>query len=98
LRLGEEIGSEHPYGWLKVFDKEELYELTQELESNYQLAGLELDPQVWDHLYAVIHEWHESAIAIGSKELATAFNDQLDEVPLTQPIFENNTDNLCKQD
>ncbi|MEA5583712.1 hypothetical protein VB620_20510 [Nodularia harveyana UHCC-0300] len=34
---------------------------------------------------AIIHEWHESAIAISSPELAAAFNGQADEIPLTQP-------------
>ncbi|MDB9383789.1 hypothetical protein PN465_16425 [Nodularia spumigena CS-584] len=34
---------------------------------------------------AIIHEWRESAIAIASPDLAAAFNDQTDEIPLTQP-------------
>lgn len=90
LRLGEQIGSEHPFGWLKVFDHEELCELIAEVESAYRLVGS--DPQAWDHLDALIHEWHESAIAINSKELAAAFNDELDEVLLTRPITESSTE------
>lgn len=87
LRLGEQIGVEHPYGWLKIFDEEELSELITEVESAYRLVGSE--PQAWDSLDALIHEWHESAIAISSKELMAAFNDELDEVLLTQPIAES---------
>lgn len=34
---------------------------------------------------ALIHEWHEIALAIDSPELDLAFSDKLDEVPLTQP-------------
>ena len=82
LRLGEQIDSSHPYGWLKVFDNEELCELIAEVESAYRL-------EAWDRLDATLHEWHESAIAIGSKELAAAFNDEVDEVLLTQPTTES---------
>jgi len=90
LRLSEQIGSEHPFGWLKVFDNEELCELIAEVESAYRLVGS--DSQAWDNLDALIHEWHESAIAINSKELAAAFDDELDEMLLTQPITESTTE------
>ncbi|MEA5625775.1 hypothetical protein [Nostoc sp. UHCC 0251] len=32
-----------------------------------------------------IPEWHESATALASPELAAAFNAETDEVPLTKP-------------
>jgi hypothetical protein len=76
LRLGEEIGSEHPYGWLKVFDEEELSELISEIEKNYRLV--ESEPAACDRIEATIYEWFESAIANSSPELAAAFSDEID--------------------
>ncbi|HAA26752.1 MAG TPA: hypothetical protein DCE56_02530 [Cyanobacteria bacterium UBA8553] len=90
LRLGEEISAEHPYGWLKVFDTEELSELLTEIENTYRLVGS--GAEAWDNLDVVIHEWRESAIAIQSQELATAFSDEIDEVLLTEPTTETTTD------
>ncbi|WP_339384266.1 hypothetical protein [Microcoleus sp. LEGE 07076] len=92
LRLGEQIGSEHPYGWLKVFDKDELSELSAEIEKDYRLV--ESEPAAWDRIEATIYEWHESAIAISSPELATAFSDEINEVLLTQPLVENTTESV----
>lgn len=87
LRLKEEISPEHSYAWLKVFDAEELDELREEVLSAFRQG---VDAGKWDILEAVIHEWHESALAIGSPELAAAFSDdELDEVPLTQPTAES---------
>lgn len=88
LRGGKEIGSEHPYGWLKAFDTEELNELVTEIVDTLRRCS---DTGDWDMLDAVIHEWHESALAIESSELAVAFSDQLNEVPLTQPTVESVT-------
>ncbi|MEG3845971.1 hypothetical protein QT971_01730 [Microcoleus sp. herbarium19] len=90
LRLGEEIGSENLYGWLKVFDKDELSELIAEIEKDYRLV--ESEPVAWDRIEATIYEWHQSAIAISSPELAAAFSDEIDEVLLTKPIAENTTE------
>ncbi len=90
LRLGEQIGTEHPYGWLNVFDTDELNELIEEVISAFRRT--ESDSGAWDTLNAVIHEWHESAIAIQSHELKNAFSDKDDEVLLTQPTPENTTE------
>lgn len=90
LRLGEEIGSEHLYGWLKVFDKDELSELSAEIEKDYRLV--ESEPAAWDRIEATIYEWHQSAIALSSPELAAAFSDEINEVLLTQPLVENTTE------
>ncbi len=92
LRLGEEIGLEHPYGWLKVFDKDELCELIAEIEKDYRLV--ESEPAAWDRIEATIYEWHQSAIAISSPELAAAFSDEVNEVLLTQPLVENTTESV----
>lgn len=82
LGNGEKVSSEHPYGWLAVFDAEELNELNAEIRSTVRHCS---DAGNWDLLDAVIHEWRESAIAIESSELTVAFNDEIDQVPLTQP-------------
>lgn len=82
LRLGEHFGSEHPYGWLNVFDQEDLSQFIEEISKAFR-QGSETDD--WDAIAAVIHEWHESALAIQSPEIAAAFEDESDEVLLTPP-------------
>jgi len=88
LSQGKETGSDYPYGWLKVFDTEELNELVTETINAFRLGS---DTRDWGMLDAVIHEWHESAIAINSPELEKAFSDELDEVPLTKPTTQSVT-------
>lgn len=83
LILGCEIAADHPYTWLSVFDAEELKEFVAELLNAFHLAGS--DERSWDRIDQVLHEWHESALAIQSPELAEAFSDESDEVPLTDP-------------
>jgi len=86
LRLGEQIDKAHPYQWLHVFDSEELSQLITEVETGFHQA--EIEATGWDKLSATLHEWHESAVAISSPELAAAFSDEVDEVLLTQPSNE----------
>ncbi|WP_009632841.1 hypothetical protein [Synechocystis sp. PCC 7509] len=86
LQLGEQIAEEHPHKWLKVFDSQELNELITELERAFRLVGSEIG--AIDRLDVLIHEWHESALAISSPELAAAFSDEVDEVLLT-PIVDS---------
>lgn len=83
LRSGVHIGSEHPFGWLRVFDEEELGELIEEIFRSFRYG---VDSGRWEPLKATIHEWYESAIAINSPDLVEAFNNEYDEVPLTQPL------------
>jgi hypothetical protein len=90
LRLGEAISSANPYHWLTVFDSDELSELIAELEKAYRLA--ESESGAWNQIEIVIHEWHESAKAISSPELAAAFSDEIDEVLLTPPPIESTTE------
>lgn len=85
LQLGVKIGSEHPMGWLRAFDSEELSELTDEIFEAFRQG---VDTGSWDFLEAVIHEWHESAIALNSTDLAEAFKSEDAEVSLTQPSLE----------
>ncbi len=74
LNQGKEIGSYHDYGWLKAFDTEELNELVAEIINAFRHG---CDTDEWDLLDVVIHEWHESALAINSPELAAAFSNEL---------------------
>ncbi|BAZ84779.1 hypothetical protein [Dolichospermum compactum] len=84
LLLGQEIGYEHPYGWLRVFDADELQDFIKEVSEAFRLT--DTSNQAWDLIDAIIYEWKESSIAILSPELAAAFNDETDEIPLTSPI------------
>lgn len=83
LLLGKEIGFEHPYGWLSVFDSDDLQDFIKDLSEAFRL--IDFSSQAWDMIDAIIHQWHESAIAIASPELVAAFSDKTDEVPLTKP-------------
>lgn len=80
------IGSEHPYGWINVFDSDELKIFVREVVEAYRTVTS--GKENWDYLDAVIHEWHESAIAINSPELMEAWNSDYEEVPLTSPWAE----------
>jgi len=87
LLRGNDISSENPYAWLKVFDLDEIQDLTEEVIKAFRLT--DASANAWDLVESIIHEWHESAIAISSPELAAAFNDETDEVLLTLPSVEN---------
>lgn len=88
LLRGENISLGNPYAWLKVFDFDEIEELIAELNRAFDM--IESDSvDAWDLIESIIYEWHESAIAISSPELLTAFNDETDEIPLTPPSVDN---------
>lgn len=73
---------DHQFYWLTVFDKDELGEFLTEVSYAFkEAAGVGF----WEEFEAVLHEWHESAIAIGSQELKVAFSAEPDEVLLTKP-------------
>jgi hypothetical protein len=84
LRLGEDVNSQHPFVWLKVFDSDELGEFITEILNAFQDLSSGIND--WDLLDAVIHEWQESAIAIQNQEVVSAFlSEDFDEVLLTKP-------------
>lgn len=90
LLLKQKIGTEHPFSWLRVFDSDELNEFIDEVTETYR--SVDLYEKAWDELDAIIHEWHESALAISNPELEAAFSkksDELEEITLSQPIGEN---------
>ncbi len=76
LAIKQKIGAEHPYGWLKAFDADELNEFINDLMSAYRSVALQ-EPKnhekAWNELEAIIHEWYESALAIANPELEVAF-------------------------
>ncbi|TWH40477.1 hypothetical protein [Dulcicalothrix desertica] len=86
MLLQEKISAEHPCGWLGVFDSEALQDFVAEINDAYHSTSM--SNEAWTELQAIIHEWHESALAISSPEIAAAFNAESDEVPLTKPIIE----------
>jgi hypothetical protein len=83
LLLGKEIGFEHPYGWLSAFEKDDLQDFIKELSEAFRL--IDSSTTAWEMIDALIHEWHSSAIAAASPELAAAFSAETDEVPLKSP-------------
>lgn len=62
LLLGQKIGTEHPYGWLRVFEQDDLQEFICEVSEAYRCVNFR--EQAGSELEAIIHEWHESALAI----------------------------------
>jgi hypothetical protein len=70
--------------WLKAFDPDELEQFFTEVQKAFHKAHVGEDS--WDEFEAVLHEWHESALAIVSTELAEAFAAEAEEIPLTEPL------------
>jgi hypothetical protein len=67
-----------PFPWLNVFDVDELQDFIQEL--------LLASTQSTEAIDTVLHEWKESAIAIASPDLNEAFQSEIDEIQLTNPL------------
>lgn len=84
LLLKQKIGTEHPYSWLSVFDPDELNEFINEVTQAYRLVNLY--EKAWDELDAIIHEWHESALAISNPELEAALSQNSDEEKLGERL------------
>lgn len=78
---------DHHFCWLAVFEADDLTELLVEAGSAFKnaMAG----EGSWEEFETVLHEWHESAMAVGSKKLADAFAAEGDEVLLAKPETEN---------
>lgn len=87
---GSELPHDHHLSWLRVFDSEELKDLFNDSVTAYENALF--GKGTWDELDLVLHEWEESALAIGSEELAQAFTEDPDEVELTRPQLEEGSD------
>lgn len=83
LLLGQVLEPEHPYRWLSLFDADELNELLVEINATIQeiFSG----EQAWEAIDTLVHEWQESAQAIATPELATAFEAAADEELLLPP-------------
>ena len=75
----------HVFEWLNAFDASELGCFQAEVHKSFLRAA---DGETsWDNFEAVIHEWHESAIAIRSDRLAAAFSEPGEEDLLTPPAL-----------
>jgi len=82
---GAQIPIGHTFEWLNAFDTDELRTLLAEVNVSFRRAA---DGEIsWDGFETVLHEWHESAIAIRSNVLAAAFSEPGEEVQLTQPTL-----------
>ncbi|NJL42472.1 MAG: hypothetical protein HC856_10555 [Pseudanabaena sp. RU_4_16] len=78
LLLKRKIDADRPYAWLGVFDADELNEFIDEVMTAYR--SIDQHEQAWYELDAVIHEWHESALAISNPELEAAFSQGSNEL------------------
>ncbi len=80
------LAEDHPYGWIRAFDREERDDLYREVISVLR-KGSNVDQEDTDTLETVIHEWRESALAILSSAHKEAFTARGTEasVPLTDP-------------
>lgn len=90
-----ELRPEHPYGWLQAFTQDERSELLSEVISLIKDAGDDLEPEEALSVSAIIHEWHESSLAMTSQEHARAFTSREEQqpTPLAEP-----TDSLPPDD
>jgi len=83
--VGSDIPIGHAFEWLNAFDLDEIKALQAEVHMSFRRAA---DAEIsWDGFEAVLHEWHESAIAIRSDRLAAAFSGPGEEVQLTKPAL-----------
>ena len=80
---GKTVNTRSTYSWMNAFDQEEIQTLVAEVSDAYHSAAAMAKD--WENLESVIHEWHESAIAILSADLAEAWQAPDDEMPLTPP-------------
>ena len=82
-QVGKNVPPGHAFEWLNAFDMEDLDTLLTEVYGAFRDVRAFETP--WDDFEAVLHEWHESAIAVRSETLAAAFAALAEEVPLTPP-------------
>ena len=83
IDLESKVSAHCEYSWIRAFDREEMQELVAEVSEAYRCAASE--PNGWENLRAVIHEWKESAIAILSPDLKEAWQSPSEEEPLASP-------------
>jgi hypothetical protein len=69
--------------WLKAFDKSELLEMCKEMLTVVSRVKENSD---WKRVDDVIHEWHESALAVQSGTLKEAISAAADQSPLPDPF------------
>lgn len=86
VRSAAVLDPSNEFEWITAFGPDDLKKMGDELYVAY--AKVRKGELPLDELDAVIHEWHESAWAIRSSDVRTAFAAAADEVPLTEPILE----------
>lgn len=80
---GDSLTVDSHYGWLSAFDSDEIRDLVSEVFGAFRKAPL--IENGWEELEAIIHEWHESAVAVLSDDLNDAFSNESNEVLLSPP-------------
>lgn len=83
-RSGANLAKDREYAWLSVFDDDELSEMMGELVDAF--GDMMHGGGGADAVGTVIHEWRESAIAVGNDALAQAMGSEDDPTPLTPPM------------
>jgi hypothetical protein len=66
--------------WLTAFDKDDLFKFVDEILVTSRQAG------DWEQLDAVVHEWHESAMAMSSGIAGEILEEGTEIFPLTDPL------------
>lgn len=75
--------------WLSAFDKEDLSTFLDELLPVAERASTIADSEGWDEVDAIIHEWHETALAIRSGTLEEALSSRQETEALPVSTLQN---------
>lgn len=88
----DSLEKDHPYSWLRAFDAQEQREMISELVSVFSNSSPEYEFENEMTVEAVVHEWHESALAILSETHNEAFEaiSNEDSITLQEPSSESN--------
>jgi hypothetical protein len=82
-RSGAAIDPGNEFEWISAFGAKDLTDMASEVYSGYARAARREGPLA--EVDALIHEWQESAWALRSADVKTAFDAPADEVPITEP-------------
>jgi hypothetical protein len=89
VRSAVALDAGNEFEWITAFPSGDLKEMAEEVYEVYARARSgEVSPEAVE---AVIHEWQESAWAVRSPEVRSAFEAPSDEVPLTEPVLATTT-------
>jgi hypothetical protein len=85
IRSAAGLDPANEFEWITAFPSDDLKNMAEEVYEIYARARSgEVSP---DEVDAVIHEWQESAWAVRSPDVRSAFEAAADEVPLPEPVL-----------